>query len=320
MANTSLKEVFLFYNLNMKNIIERLINNKKIYWASPSSITLIQWYSNIMSKDWEDFYSGDNVVNFHEKSIMRKNSKKHYLDFNNIEIIDNNDDGRYFDDLSFTEEKNEKQILKDFSLFFKFHLSKLDGEIVNKFLWIINEIERNVRNHAYEDGEEKTISYSANINSRNNDVILKINITDYGMGFEGRRNKNESFSILEMEGVNDAEHYLLEATKPGISTKTNFNKVSNEGSKNSGYGLYMLNFLASDYKNEMEIISDGKLFENKLNHKKLEYSNYYSEFEGITSISFNIAISTLEKRFIILEKEQNSFSNKSNYSKSKLSS
>lgn len=308
-----------------KSILEKLSNNKKISWASPMSIVLIEWLSYRENKESSEYYSWEVPYLFHKKSVSRLNSTKHYLDYKTSVVWEKYHDGRYYDDLDFKEELNSKPVLIDSKKFFTEKMENIDSETINKLLWIINEIERNIRNHAYEDDTEqkmKRMSYCANFylfpNSDTSNRII-INISDFGIGFEGRKNVNRSYAVLTtQENFNDESFYLLEALKKNITTFTNAQKVSNDENKNSGYGLYLLNEIASHKSNKLEILSDGELFVNDFHKKKMKHINKFENMNGITSITFDFAIDSLKGSFEKLENEVNAFSSKSNYSKSKM--
>ncbi len=296
----------------MKKAIKGTIN-KEVHDATPNSITLVEWFSNKENCDYKSFYKDDVSIDIHERSIDGRNSSSHYLDYKLIEV-EYYHGMRYFDDLSFKEELQHKEMLVDFRRFFS---DKLNQEQTIKLLWILNEVERNIRNHAYpmSPGIRK-MSYVAKYYTQSTGDKISINISDYGMGFEKRRSEITSYSILYLMGVSDTEHYVLNAVQPKITTRTNHMIVSDPGSANSGYGLYMLNQISSHPKNKLEILSDGKLFRNKYNDKHLRYASTNDKFKGITSISFDICINTIDDAFEKLSRQTGGFSNKSNFSKS----
>lgn len=303
----------------MENIINNILENKKIFRATPDTITLLEWYAEKNKLNPLDFYKNDSAKFFHQRSMQNVNSSRYYIDFDKSYIYANYKDGRYFDDIAFLEEKEIKPILVSTKMFLETQMPNIDEEIINKILFIINEVERNVRNHSSLNETEMLMSYCGNLNIiDNNRSSITINISDYGLGFEGRRNVNESYSILETQGINEFTHYVLNAIKPKISSHTNIKNVANKDGQNSGYGLYQLNQISSNVYNKLEILSDGKLFRNDYQETKMKFINEWKEMNGITSISFTFRISTVEEVFKKLKKVESQFSKKSQYSKSKI--
>lgn len=293
-----------------------MLLKQKINWANPTTITLGEWFSGQREGGEIDYYSNEYSKEFHRRSVNKLNSINHFVDYRKLEIKENHTDGRYFDDLSFKEELNEKEILIDFKRFLLQHtVDSIEKETMRKLLWIINEIERNIRNHAFTDESDlREYSYCGNYYEKEDKMI--INISDYGIGFEGRREENDSYTFLFQAGIEDEEDYLLKAIEPKITTYTNRKKVSNEGNTNSGYGLYMLNTIGSHRLNKLEILTNGKLYVNDFYTNKMKFVAKYPEFDGITSISIHLKIGTLDEVFDKLSKDANAFSSKSNFTKS----
>lgn len=302
----------------MKYIIETILKGGGIYKSDPTSITLIEWYSKKYDKNPLDFYLFQQAKIFHMNSINRSNSKWHYMDFKDYLLADLYGDV-YFDELTLEEELKVKPILIQTKQFLLTKAPKLTEETINMLMHMINEIERNVRNHSYLLNGTMRITYAGNYYRIPNDNdYFVINISDYGIGFEGRRRDNKSYSQLYIQGKADTKHYVLDAVEKGVSTFTNFGKVSNEGNRNSGYGLYLLNKIASENSNRLDILSDGKLFSNSENEKSLKYIGRWDEFIGITSITISFKISTLNSAFEKIAKEDSAFSAKSIYKKSNI--
>lgn len=310
---------FIRYNLNMmgdkiENIIDGILN-KKLTYNTPTSITLAEWYSKQFNVRLKDLYSDSQSLDLHMKIISGSNNDKRYVSYNNVDISFNSKDGRYFDDLKLSEEVKEKEILIDLKIFFESLLYSSDLMYLDKLLYIINELERNIRNHAYGiDDKEKKASYCARLYSLPNDnSYISLNISDYGMGFAGRQNENLSYSRLSTLGIEDNKHYLLDAIEKGISTLTNFEFVTNEGSKNSGYGLYMVNRIASKKSNKLEVLTNGLLYTNEFNESKTKYRGNFPEFDGITSITLTFKLRSAIETIDELQDEMGAFSSKSNF-------
>lgn len=299
----------------MKKIIEKILNGDYIFKSDPTSITLIEWFAKENGIDPLSLYRFNEAKRFHENSLNRVHSKWHYMDFNDYLLTDYHET-TYFDDLSFKQELQVKPILIQTKKFLQTKKAELTEETLNKLLHLINEIERNIRNHAYLTNQNMRITYAGNFYKISDEIdknYFVINISDYGIGFEERREDNRSFSYLHTQGKTDTKHFVLDAVEKGVTTYSNINKVTNEGNRNSGYGLYLLNKVASENFNKLDILSDGKLFSNPINEKKLRYIGKWDEFKGITSITISFRISTLNEVFEKISKEDSAFSAKSKY-------
>lgn len=298
----------------MKQIIENILNRNGIFKSDPSSIALIEFYSKKNGLKPYDFYLFDKAKRFHKNSIERNNSENYYMDYNKYLLTENFKDGRYYDDLSFKEEKENKIILKQLAGFIKTQVPDFCEETINKILHMINELERNVRNHAYEDAKEMLLSYSGNFYYiPNNESYITINISDYGIGFKGRQNDDKSYSVLYTQGYADGDQFVLDAVKKKVSTFTNANKVASDDNKNSGYGLYLFNKVASTPSNKLDILSNGMLFSNDYGKEKMKFIGTWPEFDGITSITISFRVSDIEKILNELSDEISAFSTKSQY-------
>lgn len=301
----------------MKLLLNDLQEGKKIYRADPNSITIIEFLIEKGKGKVEDYYQNGSAVYFHQKSVNRSNSPQYYVDYNRIKCWKYTKDDKYFDDLNFKDEVENKVILKDMLKFLNEHGKDVKEENKKKLLWILNELERNIRNHSDEENSSMTMSYTANyFFETDNKRYIQFNISDYGLGFEGRRNVNRSYSILSMKGLADTGHYVLSALEKGVTTKTNASYVTNEQNMNSGYGLFLLNSICKENGNSLNILSDGKLFQIEPYNSSAKFSGEYKFVDGITSIGAKLDISTLDAVFERLEEEESFFSDKSKFSKS----
>ncbi len=148
----------------MENIINNILENKKIFRATPDTITLLEWYAEKNKLNPLDFYKNNPAKSFHQRSVQKANSSRYYIDFDKSYINANYEDGRYFDDFTFLEEKGIKPILVSAKMFLETQMPNIDEEIINKILFIINEVERNVRNHSSLNETKMLMSYCGNLN------------------------------------------------------------------------------------------------------------------------------------------------------------
>lgn len=215
------------------------------------------------------------------------------------ETIRNYFNNRYFDDYSIEYIKgvnSPKNTVYEFIRFIenldKEIKSTLSNQVKGVLLHLVSEIDRNVRHHSgCKDLEAKNMYFVFQFFK--NKRTFNITILDEGQGFKSsfvRRGK-------KYEGI----HHALSR---GVTAGSNFDYTDDEGSKNSGYGLYILSelvrltagtlYINSVSSGEKSEIYKSGIFEYKHDINIKEFENIcMSHMNTGTAIFFELQVDKL---------------------------
>ncbi|MGL5020452.1 MAG: hypothetical protein ACRC5R_00295 [Mycoplasmatales bacterium] len=253
---------------------------KKFVFLPSSAIPIICYLEE--NKKIDISVLEENVKCFYLKSKNKSNKEGFYLDLSKEAIV-NYKGVKYIDDnVGLVEDFMDKDSLFAMKKFL--NNKNIDPKTQYAILHAFNELDRNVRNHSgIKDRDNKDYLYCANYYKKTNEI--QITILDEGQGFNG-----------SMAGMG-YEDNVLESVKKDITARSN-HYLASEGSKNSGYGLFMLNALSKIGNHNLEIISNGDYYTNFRNDFiKCPKSNFLLELENtnFTLVSISLNLDTLSE-------------------------